>query len=360
MPAPPEHAPPLPPLRSFSAVIHHPLVQAAQHVTSPLTASLLVFAIHKSWQAPVFAATARAHALLRAPRAVLLALGAAGGAGAAWCALSAEPPSPALQRQRLAGTSRVFAAGDAPAAAAHLAPWRGCAPVGELLTYAHDCGAPWWAAIVGVTLGVRLLLAPLQAALLANSLRLKVAWPEVLRLSAGVSEARGAAARAEASRALLAALDAARCSPFSQCMSFPLFLPAAILSVFGAMHNLTLLEPGLRTGGALWFPDLASPDATHLLPILSAVTWLANVELGAGFQYSALPTARLTARTAAVAFIPLAETIDAGVLLFWITSNLFALARGAALRANPVRAALGIPLHATILALKHLPAARPL
>ena len=354
------HPSPPPPQHAFSRVIHHPLVQLAQHITSPLTASLFVFVIHKSWQAPAFMATAQAHALLRAPRAALLGVGALGGAAATWRALSAEPHTPALQRQQLAAASRVFSAEDAPAAAAHLVPWRGCAPVSELLARVHGCGLPWWATIVSVTLGVRVLLAPLQSALLANSLRLKVAWPEVLRLSAAVRGAQGAAARAEAARALLAALDAARCSPFYQCMSFPLFLPASILSVFGAMHNLTLTEPELRTQGVLWFPDLSSPDDTHLLPILSAVTWLANVELGAGHHYSALPTVRLTARTAAVAFIPLAETIPAGILLFWVTSNVFALARGAVLRANAVRSALGIPLHSAVLALKHLPPARPL
>jgi membrane protein insertase Oxa1/YidC/SpoIIIJ len=124
--------------------------------------------------------------------------------------------------------------------------------------------------------------------------------------------------------------------------------------------NLTLTEPSFATGGALWFTDLVAPDPTRLLPILSAGTWLANVEMGAGLHYEAWPMTRLAARLGAVAFIPLAETVPAGVLVFWLTSNLFALARGGVLRLNAVRRALAIPLQSEILALTHLPKGRPL
>ena len=103
-----------------------------------------------------------------------------------------------------------------------------------------------------------------------------------------------------------------------------------------------------------------APDATRVLPILSALTWLGNVEMGAGLHYEAYPTARLAARLGAVAFIPLAETLPAGILLFWVTSNVFSLGRGVVLRSDAVRRALNIPLQAQILALKHIPQPRPL
>ena len=51
----------------------------------------------------------------------------------------------------------------------------------------------------------------------------------------------------------------------------------------------------------------------------------------------------------------LASTLPAGVLLFWVTSNLFAVARGAVARTNAVRRALGVPLAKEVAALAHLP-----
>jgi hypothetical protein len=105
---------------------------------------------------------------------------------------------------------------------------------------------------------------------------------------------------------------------------FPFILPPMVLSVFGAVHNMCLSEPTMATGGTLWFPDLivvrlivvrlivvrlivvrlivvrhgrggrpgacrlvgvlpppSQSDSTMVLPILSAVTWLWLMEVGA-------------------------------------------------------------------------------
>ena len=46
----------------------------------------------------------------------------------------------------------------------------------------------------------------------------------------------------------------------------------------------------MSTGGALWFPDLAAPDATMLLPLLAASTFFAMIEVGVdGQQLDANP-----------------------------------------------------------------------
>ena len=37
--------------------------------------------------------------------------------------------------------------------------------------------------------------------------------------------------------------------------------------------------PSFKNGGALWFTDLTTPDATYILPVLTAVTFLITVEV---------------------------------------------------------------------------------
>ena len=111
----------------------------------------------------------------------------------------------------------------------------------------------------------------------------------------------------------------------------------------------------MATEGALWFSDLVAVDQTQLLPILSNLTWLWQVEIGAGAYYAAMPRVRLVARTLAAATVPLAATLPSGVFVFWLTSNIFAIARGYAARLPAVRAVLGIPSLREIDALSHLP-----
>lgn len=54
---------------------------------------------------------------------------------------------------------------------------------------------------------------------------------------------------------------------------------------------------------------------------------------------------------------PFSSTLPSGVLLFWVTSNVWAIARSYITRLDWVRSKLGIPLRKTIAKLKHLPPA---
>jgi YidC/Oxa1 family membrane protein insertase len=207
-----------------------------------------------------------------------------------------------------------------------------------------------------VTLGIRVALAPVNVALLRNSLRMKLILPQLNDLGAVLgSSTTSAVERLAAARALSALLRGAKASPFAQTVVFPLVLPPAILTVFGAVHNLAMAEPSMAYEGTLWFPDLIQRDKTQLLPILSALTWLWQVEMGAGVHYTAMPTLRIVTRTVAVAMIPLSATLPAGVFVFWITSNVFAIARGYALKTDAMRRLLHVPLSRQIDKLTHLP-----
>ena len=42
-------------MRVFHANEHHVIIEIAKHVASPLTAALMIFAVHKTWQLPIIA-----------------------------------------------------------------------------------------------------------------------------------------------------------------------------------------------------------------------------------------------------------------------------------------------------------------
>ena len=146
----------------------------------------------------------------------------------------------------------------------------------------------------------------------------------------------------QAARDFFALLKRVKAHPFKNLAS-PILFPPIFLSLFGAVHGLCTTVPDLQTGGGLWFPDLTQPDLSGLLPVVSALTWLATIELASGKAFH-MPLWMLSAtRLLAVACIPITEPLPAGVFMFWITSNVFAMGRATLLRQRPIARFFRVP-----------------
>lgn len=92
-----------------------------------------------------------------------------------------------------------------------------------------------------------------------------------------------------------------------------------------------------------------------MLPVLSAATWLLNVEAGAGAQYHSSARVQFLVRTSVCLGWALSAPMPAGVLWFWVVSNIFSLVRAYITRLDSVRRALRMPLASEIAALTHIP-----
>ena len=155
---------PSPPARPL---LHHPAVGVLQHITSPLSASLLIFSIHKAWQMPAMAASLRSSRLLwREGRVRLLPSVAGVAAAAAAAAVTAAalgsaarpPPFPPAQPSPL---EALYGERDAPRVSRLLSTAPSVLWCRRTLQAAHDAsGAPWWATITGATLALRCALSP--------------------------------------------------------------------------------------------------------------------------------------------------------------------------------------------------------
>jgi membrane protein insertase Oxa1/YidC/SpoIIIJ len=357
-------------VHDYHPSFHHPVIHVMQHWISPLSASLLIFAVHKSGQVHGMTAWLRgASVLLRNKQAKFTQLArphlfarAALGAGIGGAAYAAAPASIIADPDHVRALRKLYHPDDAIMIDHSLTTWWTTSYVTAALRKLHDSsGLPWWATIAAVTLALRVAVMPINLMLLRNSLRMKIVHPEVVSMGNILRDHHAAReAKIDAAKKLFHTFSTHGCSPWAQMVLFPMLLPATSLSVFGAVYNLCLAEPSMAEEGTLWFPDLVERDDTKLLPILSALTWIWQVEMGAGVHYAALPGVRLGARLCSVAMIPLGATLPSGVFVFWITSNVFAIARGYAARTNWLRSRLNIPLRSEIAALKHLPAFRPM
>lgn len=202
----------------------------------------------------------------------------------------------------------------------------------------------WWSSLVSVTLMFRVAVLPLNVSLVRNTARLYLARADLKKQDAVMlSETASEEEKMDAALAYKATLRENKCHPLKNLVS-PFLFPPIFLSLFGAVIDISTSGlPGVSTGGALWFPDLSQPDPTKLLPVLSGITWLATIELASGKVFRMPPWMLSATRLGAVAFIPVTESLPAGVFMFWITSNLFAMTRAYALRQKPVATFFRVP-----------------
>lgn len=201
---------------------------------------------------------------------------------------------------------------------------------------------------------------PINVSAMKNSLRLKVITPQTEKLYQQIScHNNDSAARVLAAQQVEKLLIHHKCHPLHHWW-VPIVFPLAFLSYFGAIHNLCLTNPSMSTEGMLWFQDLMVADTTFVLPVMSSLTWLWTVELGGGTLYRTWPGLKSSTRIVALASIPIVAIIPAGVFMFWIPANLYAVARSYTFRSDRVRNWLAIPTNQTLNMLPHLPHPVPL
>lgn len=118
------------------------------------------------------------------------------------------------------------------------------------------------------------------------------------------------------------------------------------VSFFFAISNMAEKVPSFKNGGALWFTDLTIPDSMYILPILTALTFLVNVEFNMQEGMEGNPiagTMKKFSRGLAVLTVPFTMNFPQAIFCYWITSNIFSFAYGSVLKMPGVKNALGVP-----------------
>ena len=147
-------------------------------------------------------------------------------------------------------------------------------------------GLPWWAAIGGSAIALRIALLPALWYQLRETRRFVALRPRFALLRAEVEKSElGTGARANAFlRGVWRTARAAGVQPLA-VVGMPLLqLPLLIVAVLAARR--LVLQPAsearaasLRQGGTAWFADLTAADATRLLPIAAVGLTVANFQL---------------------------------------------------------------------------------
>lgn len=184
--------------------------------------------------------------------------------------------------------------------------------MGATLSTFHGWGAPWWLAIVMLTIVVRTLLFPITYRQVKSMRRMQDLKPDMDRIRADYKD------DVQKQREEMAKLYQERnVNPLGGCL--PVFIQLPIfLVLYYTIRHFDKLE-SFRTGGLLWFTDLTQPDHLFILPVLYVLTMMASQEL----------TIRNTAPQQAqlMRFLPIVfgfflMRFPSGLFVYWVTSNL--------------------------------------
>ncbi|XP_078477986.1 LOW QUALITY PROTEIN: cytochrome c oxidase assembly protein COX18, mitochondrial-like [Lampetra planeri] len=231
-------------------------------------------------------------------------------------------------------------------------------------------GLPWWLTIVVGTLSVRTLitlpLATYQLVIIAKVEALQVEISELAKRLRYEVSVRGKERswtekqcrfqfKKNLRRIVSQLYVRDNCHPFKASVLVWVQLPLWV-SLSLALRNLSLDQSGestsvslqseLAAGGALWFPDLTSPDSTWILPVCLGLTNLLIVEV---FSLQRVNPSRFqklvtnVIRGFSVLMIPIAATVPSSMALYWFTSSLVGLSHNLLLRSPKLHKILQLP-----------------
>ncbi|XP_042383979.1 mitochondrial inner membrane protein OXA1-like [Zingiber officinale] len=217
-------------------------------------------------------------------------------------------------------------------------------------------GLNWWAAIVLTTVLIRVATIPLILNQMKSTVKLNMMRPEIDQIKEQMNPMDPQSVQ-EGQQQMKALFLKYGVTPFTPLKG--LFIQGPIfISFFLAISNMVEKVPSFKGGGAFWFTDLTTPDPQYMLPVLAALTFLATVELNMQEGMEGNPmlnTMKNFSRVIALMTVPFTAHFPKAIFCYWITSNLFSLAHGFAMRQPPVRKFLKLP----DLASQPAPAAQP-
>ncbi|XP_057809986.1 mitochondrial inner membrane protein OXA1-like [Salvia miltiorrhiza] len=216
-----------------------------------------------------------------------------------------------------------------------------------IIDYVHTfTGLNWWAAIVLTTVLIRTLQLPLTIHQIKATSKFTLIRPELEKIQEEMrSRDMSPAAVLEGQAKMRKIFNEYGVTPFTPLKGI-LIVGPVFLCFFLAITNMAEKVQSFKQGGAFWFTDLTTPDAMYILPVLTALTFWITVECNAQEGMEGNPAANTiknVCRVFAVLTVPLTAEFSKAIFCYWITSNLYSLAYGLAIKKPEVKKMLGIP-----------------
>jgi YidC/Oxa1 family membrane protein insertase len=186
-------------------------------------------------------------------------------------------------------------------------------PLFYAIRYLHDLTHNYGVAIIIVTIGIKLLLAPLAYKSYKSMKDMAAVQPELMAL-----QKKYADDRERLNKELIKLYKDKKVNPVGGCL--PMFFQ---IPIFVALFNILYMTIELRQAPfMLWVKDLSVQDPYYVLPILMGVTMF--------IQQKIQPTTMDPKQAQIMLLLPvfltfLFVTFPAGLVLYWLTNNVLTI-----------------------------------
>ncbi|CAL0326304.1 unnamed protein product [Lupinus luteus] len=212
-------------------------------------------------------------------------------------------------------------------------------------------GLNWWAAIVMMTVLIRIATVPLLINQLKASSKFEQIRPKIQEIREQIQKKdMDPIAAAEGQQRIKNLFHQHGVSPLTPLKG--IFIQGPIfISFFLAIRNMAEKMPSFEHGGAFWFVDLTTPDTLYIFPVLTALSYLITVECDMkerleGNAYAGI--LKNAARGFSVLTVPFTMGFSKAIFCYWITSNLFSIMYTLVVRVPGVRKSLGLPQKSSV------------
>ncbi|TAL11769.1 MAG: membrane protein insertase YidC [Nitrospirae bacterium] len=188
-------------------------------------------------------------------------------------------------------------------------------PLFYAIRHLHDLTHNYGVAIIIVTIGIKLLLAPLAYKSYKSMKDMAAIQPELMALQKKYADDRD-----RLNKELIKLYKDKKVNPVGGCL--PMFFQ---IPIFVALFNILYMTIELRQAPfLLWVKDLSVQDPYYVLPILMGVTMF--------IQQKIQPTTMDPKQAQIMLLLPvfltfLFVTFPAGLVLYWLTNNVLTIAQ---------------------------------
>jgi YidC/Oxa1 family membrane protein insertase len=188
-------------------------------------------------------------------------------------------------------------------------------PIFWLMQYLHSVVNNWGWAIVLLTIVIKTIFFPLQAASYKSMARMKAVTPKMTAL-----RERFGSDRVKLNQAMMELYKTEKINPLGGCLPVVVQIP-----VFIALYWVLLASVEMRSAPWIgWIKDLAAPDPWFILPVLMAGTMFIQMRLN--------PTPPDPIQAKMMQVMPIVFSVmffffPAGLVLYWLVNNMYSIAQ---------------------------------
>ncbi|MGD9943849.1 MAG: membrane protein insertase YidC [Burkholderiaceae bacterium] len=186
-------------------------------------------------------------------------------------------------------------------------------PIYWLLEKLHGIVGNWGWAIVLLTIVIKTLFYPLQAASYRSMARMKAVTPRLQQIRERYGDDR-----MKMNQAMMELYKTEKINPLGGCLPIVVQIP-----VFIALYWVLLASVEMRNAPWIgWIVDLAAPDPFYILPLVMAGTMFIQVKLN--------PTPPDPMQAKIMMIMPLVFSVmffffPAGLVLYWLVNNIYSI-----------------------------------